>query len=90
MTRADLAPARSLGELFDSLEPSLRRPVEIFGLLHLAADLAREDGVRTTAADEPAESYVAVRHDGSRRTFAVPRVALPDPDLDPQQQEARA
>ena len=36
----DLLPAASLGELFDELEPSLRRPVEIFGLLHLAADHA--------------------------------------------------
>ena len=33
-----LDPAASLGEVFDSLEPELRRPVEIFGLLHLAAD----------------------------------------------------
>ena len=33
-----LLPVASLGALFDGLEPSLRRPVEIFGLLHLAAD----------------------------------------------------
>lgn len=71
---ASLSPADSLGDLFDRLEPSLRRPVEIFGLLHLAADrdLAPGDGV---------ETYRAVRHDGTERVFAVPRVALPDPDL---------
>ncbi len=94
--RSDLAPARSLGELFDRLEPSLQRPVEIFGLLHLAADLAREPSAHTSpdGTDAPAETYVAVRHDGTRRTFAVPRVPLPDPDLDadldPHDQEARA
>lgn len=72
---ADLLPAGSLGELFDGLEPSLRRPVEIFGLLHLAADHAWE-------TEQATESYAAVRPDGSRRTFAVPRTPLPDPDLE--------
>ncbi len=72
---ADLLPAGSLGELFDGLEPSLRRPVEIFGLLHLAADRAWE-------TEQATEAYAAVRPDGSRRTFAVPRTPLPDPDLE--------
>jgi hypothetical protein len=71
---SDLLPAGSLGELFDGLEPSLRRPVEIFGLLHLAADRGWE-------TEDEVESFAAVRHDGSRRTFAVPRTPLPDPDL---------
>lgn len=71
----DLAPVRSLGELFDRLEPSLRRPVEIFGLLHLAAD-------RGWSVGDGAERYDAVRPDGSRRSFTLPRLALPDPDLD--------
>ncbi|GAA3645850.1 hypothetical protein GCM10022237_01700 [Nocardioides ginsengisoli] len=70
----DLLPAGSLGELFDGLEPSLRRPVEIFGLLHLAAD-------RAWTSDDVTEQFAAVRPDGSRRTFAVPRTPLPDPDL---------
>jgi hypothetical protein len=70
----DLLPAGSLGELFEGLEPSLRRPVEIFGLLHLAAD-------REWASDDVTEQFAAVRPDGSRRTFAVPRTPLPDPDL---------
>lgn len=69
-----LLPAGSLGELFDGLEPSLRRPVEIFGLLHLAADHAWE-------TEDVAEEFAAVRPDGSKRTFSVPRMAIPDPDL---------
>ena len=69
-----LDPAASLGEVFDSLDPSLRRPVEILGLLHLAAD-------RELPADHVLEPYRAIRPDGSERTFAVPRVPLPDPDL---------
>ena len=71
-----LDPAASLGEVFDSLDPSLRRPVEILGLLHLAAD--HELPVEATL-----ERFRAVRADGSERTFAVPRVPLPDPDLAP-------
>lgn len=67
-------PVASLGELFDELEPSLRRPVEIFGLLHLAADHGWHP-------EETLEQFAAVRPDGSRRTFAVPRTPLPDPDL---------
>jgi hypothetical protein len=73
-----LDPAASLGEVFDSLDPALRRPVEIFGLLHLAAD-------RELPAEPTLEHYRAVRPDGSERTFAVPRVPLHDPDLHPDQ-----
>jgi hypothetical protein len=72
-TLASLLPAGSLGDVFDGLEPSLRRPVEIFGLLHLAAD-------RDWAAEQALEEYAALRPDGSRRRFAVPRTPLPDPD----------
>ncbi|MEQ6903453.1 DUF3375 domain-containing protein [Nocardioides sp. YIM 152588] len=71
---ADLLPAGSLGELFETLEPELRRPVEILGLLHLAAGRGWE-------AERTTESFTAHRADGSRRTFAVPRLPLPDPDL---------
>lgn len=78
----DLLPAGSLGELFEALEPSLRRPVEIFGLLHLAAD-------REWETEDVLESFAAVRPDGSRRTFAVPRTPLPDPDLENSREETR-
>jgi hypothetical protein len=69
------SPAASLGALFDSLEPSLRRPVEIFGLLHLAAD-------RGWTVTDDVEAYAALRPDGTRRTFDVPHLPLPDPDLE--------
>lgn len=69
-----LLPAGSLGEVFAGLEGDLRRPVEILGLLHLAAD-------REWGPEETVEDYVALRPDGSTRTFAVPRTPLPDPDL---------
>lgn len=71
---ADLVPASSVGEVFGSLEPTLRRPVEIFGLLHLAADRGWESA-------DGEETYAAVRSDGTRRTFVVPRLPIPDPDL---------
>ena len=77
-----LLPVASLGALFDELEPSLRRPVEIFGLLHLAAD-------REWRAEESVEPFEAVRPDGSRRTFAVPRTPLPDPDLPETQRQTQ-
>jgi hypothetical protein len=59
---------RSLGVLFASLAASLKRPVEILGLLQLATD--RSDLART--GDD--ERYVAVRPDGSQRHLAVPRL----------------
>lgn len=74
-----LIPPASMGELFAELEPALRRPVEIFGLLHLAADRgwrAPDD------EDSGTETYGAIRPDGTARAFAVPRLALPDPDLE--------
>jgi hypothetical protein len=78
-----LDPAASLGAVFDSLDPALRRPVEILGLLHLAGDRGLQ--AEATAFEE----YRAVRADGSERTFAVPLVALPDPDLPATPEESR-
>jgi hypothetical protein len=68
-------PFASLGGIFEALDPSLRRPVEIFGLLHLATN-------RTDLARHPdSEVYLALRPDGSRRDLAVPRLApTPRPD----------
>jgi hypothetical protein len=77
-----LDPAASLGEVFDSLDQELRRPVEILGLLHVAAD-------RDLAVAADLEHYRAVRPDGSERMFAVPRVPLPDPDLPVRLEEPR-
>jgi len=72
--RAALAAAlaadslESLGTLFDSLAPTLRRPVEVFGLLHLAMNLP------ALAPAEDTEVYRTVRADGSGRDFDVPRL----------------
>ncbi len=58
----------TLGELFATLDPTLRRPVEIFGLMQLAhnsTSLTPAGGV---------ESYPAVRPDGTTRRLTAPRV----------------
>ncbi|MFI7587603.1 DUF3375 domain-containing protein [Spongisporangium articulatum] len=65
-------PAASLGELFAGLDDSLRRPVEILGLLHVAANTPG-----LPPPGEGRESYVTVRPDGTRREFLVPVVPLP-------------
>ncbi len=60
----------SLGELFGALPAELRRPVEVFGLLHLAALAGHEP------AAEGTETYTTVRPDGTTRVLAVPRTQL--------------
>ncbi len=72
-----LDPGSSLGEVFDSLGPELRRPVEIFGLLHLAADHGPPGG---RPEERTSETYRAVRPDGTERIFSVPRVPLAGPE----------
>ncbi|HZM74558.1 MAG TPA: DUF3375 domain-containing protein [Candidatus Limnocylindrales bacterium] len=60
----------SLGRLFDTLDASLRRPVEILGLLHVITNM---DGfVRDEERDEV---YHTLRPDGSGRDLAVPVIA---------------
>lgn len=76
-------PLASLGQLFDQLDPGLRRPVEIFGLLHLAAN----DADLTT--DAGTETYRTVRPDGSQRDLTVPLV-VPLPSVDKGVPEPRA
>ncbi len=68
---SDLAGAGSMGELFDTLAPELRRPVEIFGLLHLATNHPE------LTSHEDRETYRALRPDGTSRDLAVPRIAPP-------------
>jgi hypothetical protein len=60
----------SLAELFHGLPDALRRPVEILGVL----PLARRHGLEP---DEDTEVYEALRTDGSRRRFRVPRYTHP-------------
>ncbi|MFC6152155.1 DUF3375 domain-containing protein [Nocardioides yefusunii] len=66
---AGLVPTGTLGGVFDSLEESMRRPVEIFGLLHLAAE-------RGWSGGDDLETYVTRRPDGTTRVFEVPRTEL--------------
>jgi hypothetical protein len=59
-------PVASIGVLFASLPRHLRRPVEIFGLLHLATngdDVTVQPGT---------EVYQTIRGDGSTRLLEVP------------------
>jgi hypothetical protein len=60
---------KSLGALFGSLEPQLRRPVEVFGLLHLATN--RDD----VAATDGSDIYAAQRPDGTPRPLTGPKIA---------------
>lgn len=79
------APMTSLGALFERLDPALRRPVEIFGLLHLATNAPGLD-----RHPDP-ETYRAVRPDGTERALAVPRVSPTEPTLpEPAQPEPTA
>jgi hypothetical protein len=62
-------PMTTLGRLFGDLDPSLRRPVEIFGLLQVAMN---EQALHRLDSEE---EYVAVRPDGTTRRLSVPTVA---------------
>ena len=66
----------ALSGLFNSLEPELRRPVEILGL-HYLAD---RDGLLEPADSETLEEFHAIRPDGSTRTFVTARARLTRPD----------
>ena len=67
--------AASVGSAFNGFDASLRRPVEILGLLQLAAQLSASTG--PTAL----ESFETVRPDGSVRVFDLPRRTLTDDDM---------
>ncbi|MEU6720404.1 DUF3375 family protein [Nonomuraea sp. NPDC046802] len=64
----------SVGEAFNGLEPELRRPVEILGLLHMARQIGVLDHER------PAELFQTIRPDGTSRDFQVPRMTLDEQD----------
>lgn len=59
--------APTLGALFAGLDPGLRRPVEVVGLLHLAEREGLADG-------DGLEELVTLRPDGTRRTLRIPRI----------------
>ncbi len=63
---------RAIGaaELFNSLPAETRRPVDIFGLLDIAA---KQYALRPTA---PVEEFHAIRNDGTRATFLLPEITF--------------
>jgi Protein of unknown function (DUF3375) len=65
---AEPGAVSTLGELFATLGPALRRPVEIFGLLQLAHNSM------SLAPAAGFESYPAVRPDGSTRQLTAPKI----------------
>lgn len=74
---AEEDPIPTLGRLFESLDVTLRRPVEILGLIHLAAN--RDDVVRTDAE----ETFEAIRADGALRALRAPVLTTMKPTAEP-------
>ena len=62
--------AASVGDAFNDLDASLRRPVEILGMLQIATQVDAVSRAQTL------ERFETVRPDGSIRSFAVPRIIL--------------
>jgi hypothetical protein len=57
-------------ELFNSLPVATRRPVDMLGLVDIAAKQ------RALRLDAPVEEFYAVRHDGSCETFLLPEITF--------------
>ena len=62
----------SAGSIFNALPAELRRPVEVFGLMQLAAVLGELDELDL----ENCEAAETVRADGTRRRLRLPTVAF--------------
>lgn len=62
--------ATSVGAAFNGLDATLRRPVEILGMLQMATQI---DAVHRA---DTVETFETVRPDGSRHSFSVPRIML--------------
>jgi len=73
--------AASVGDAFNELAASMRRPVEILGMLQIATQVDavhRADQVDAAHRADTVEMFETVRPDGSRRFFEVPRIMLND------------
>lgn len=68
---ADAEGTTTAGEVFAGLEPELRRPVDILGLLHLL-----DSTTDMHSEDDADEQYAAVRPDGSTRVFTTVRTPV--------------
>ena len=75
---AEAAPGAevSAAALFNALPPDLRRPVEILGLVKIAAELTR--GLDVDAGTS--QLYETRRPDGTTRSFSGPALPLRQPD----------
>lgn len=64
----------TIGEVFAALDPHVRRPVDVLGLLHLADSTldGPPDGTEV-------EEFEAIRPDGTTRVFVTARTNLPAP-----------
>ena len=65
----------TVGEVFASAPPGLRRPVELLGLVHIAAAAGAED------PQDPGDTelFEAIRPDGTQRSFLVPALMFTQP-----------
>ncbi|WP_158595374.1 DUF3375 domain-containing protein [Galactobacter caseinivorans] len=71
----DAGQSASLGEAFNTLPEHLRRPVELYGLMELAA----EWGLDPEGGGGQFDVVTAQRPDGSLRTLSIPHLELADP-----------
>lgn len=72
-------------EVFNALPEQLRRPVEVLGLLHAAAD--RDAPYRP---QQQTQEYLTKRPDGTTRTFNGPLLPLSHCQPDPRQSDVTA
>jgi hypothetical protein len=76
----DAGDAVDVAEAFESAPDALRRPVDLVGLLELAARSApAADGAAAADAAGPVSVVTAVRPDGTRRRFAFARSGVRPP-----------
>lgn len=68
--QVDAGGLESAAKLFNELPDELKRPVEVFGLLHLLAGMGANINI------ENRESVHTIRPDGSTRILSMPRVKL--------------
>lgn len=66
----------SAGSIFGALPEGMRRPVEVLGILQLAAAAGALSTDTTTGQKHPTEVYITVRNDGTQRTLDVPLIEL--------------
>jgi hypothetical protein len=69
----------SAGEVFNNLPGALRRPVEVLGLVQIAASTGALD-VALAGAGDSTETFETVRVDGSRRALVLPVIEFSQQD----------